>query len=113
MKKKILALLLGGVLAVGGFIIQPPAMAQAVRLMPECVDSISDPHIKSNQVATVDGQLTVTIDLEFEQTNAYFNLYVFDTQLEKVDRGCGSHKSVINQKNLLLHFPLYPVFHPQ
>ncbi len=89
MKKKVLALLLGGAVAVGGLFMQQPVTAQAVRLMPECEGSISDPHIKSSQVATVDGQLTVTIDLEFEQPNAYFILYAFDTQLEKVDRGCG------------------------
>lgn len=80
MKKKFLALLLGGVMTAGALFMQMPATAQAAEM--DC-DGYSSSHIKSSQVTTVNGKLTVTIDIEFEVPNGSFDLYVFDKQLEK------------------------------
>ena len=86
MKKKVLAMLLGGVIAVGGLSMQVPATVQAAtHRFDECELSSSDSHIKSSQVAIVDGKLTVTIDIDYETENGYFCLYVFDKPLEKRD----------------------------
>lgn len=86
MKKKVLALLLGGVVAVGALSMQVPATAEAaMHRFDACEDSSSDSHINSKEVAIVDGKLTVTIDIDFEIENAYFCLYVFDEPLEKRD----------------------------
>ena len=90
MKKRIVALLLGGVLAAGSLAIQTPVTVWAAN-MSEC-DSIehypeSSSHINSSAVKTIDGKLAVTIDLEFEHEDGYFELYVYDKQLEKTDRG--------------------------
>ena len=82
MKKKVLAMLLGGVIAVGGFSMQVPATVQAATVkFDSCEYSSSDSHIKSKQVATVEGKFTVTIDIDFEIENSYFCLYVFDKPL--------------------------------
>lgn len=86
MKKKVLALLLGGLMAVSGLFVSMPATVQAATVkFEDCEDSTS--HIRSAQVATVDGKLTVTIDVVFETVNGQYNLYVFDHQLEKRDVG--------------------------
>lgn len=84
MKKKVLAMLLGGVIAVGSLSMQVPATVQAAtHRFDECDTYSSDSHIKSSQVATVEGKLTVTIDIDFETENAYFWLYVFDKPVNK------------------------------
>lgn len=71
-------------MTVGGLFMSAPVTVQAVKF-EDCEDSGS--HIRSSQVAAVDGQLTVTIDIDFETQNGQFHLFVFDKQLEKVDRG--------------------------
>ncbi|MDE5892894.1 MAG: LysM domain-containing protein [Acetatifactor sp.] len=84
MKKKALALLLGGVMAVGSLSMQVPAAAEAMT-SDEC-DYYSEKHIKSYEVTTVDGQLAVTIDIEEFETrtsNGGVTLYAFEKQLEK------------------------------
>lgn len=84
MKKKVLALLLGGVMAVGTLSMQMPVMVEAMT-SDEC-DYYSENHIKSCEVATVDGQLTVTIDIEEFETrtsNGGVTLYAFEKPLEK------------------------------
>ena len=66
MKKKVLAMLLGGVIAVGSLSMQVPTTVQAAMVkFDSCEYSSSDSHIKSSQVATVEGKLTVTIDIDF------------------------------------------------
>lgn len=87
MKKRMVAMLLAGMMAAGSLAIQMPAKVQAAELVTfeECDDSTT--HIKSCRVANVDGKLTVTIDLKFETKNAQFFLYVYDEPLEKVERG--------------------------
>jgi len=97
MKKKVLALLLGGAVAVGGFFMQQPVTAQAVKF-EDCEDSGS--HIRSSQVATVDGQLTVTIEIDFEIQNGKCHLFVYDKQLEKVDRGYFQFYDVQGETNV-------------
>lgn len=90
MKKRIVALLLGGVLAAGSLAMQTPVTAWAAN-MSECSSpdhyAESSSHINSSAVKAIDGKLAVTIDLEFEHADAYFELYVYDKQLEKTDRG--------------------------
>lgn len=90
MKKRIVALLLGGVLAAGSLAMQAPATAWAAN-MSECNSSEHYPesssHIDSSAVKTVDGKLAVAIDLEFEHEDGYFELYVYDKQLEKTTAG--------------------------
>ena len=84
MKKKVLALLLGGVMAVGALSMQVPATVEAMT-SDEC-DYYSEKHIKSYEVTTVDGQLAVTIDIEEFETrtpNGGVTLYAFEKQLEK------------------------------
>lgn len=82
MKKKALALLLGGVMAVGALSMQLPVTVEAVT-GDEC-DYSAEKHIKSYEVTTVDGQLTVTIDFELENENAFLTLYAVEKKLEKV-----------------------------
>ncbi|MCM1185372.1 MAG: LysM domain-containing protein [Lachnoclostridium sp.] len=80
MKKKVLALFLGGVMAAGSLFAQAPVKVQAVTFT-ECKDSSS--HVKSSQIAVVDGKVTVTIDVAFERPNGFFCLYVFDKPVKK------------------------------
>lgn len=82
MKKKFLALLLGGVVAVGGLFMQMSVTAEAIT-QEEC-KFLTESHIKSYALATIDGQLTVTIDFESEATNARLMLCAFEKELEKV-----------------------------
>lgn len=86
MKKKVLALLLGGVMAVGTLSMQVPAMVEAAGVtftLEECDGSYSDKHITSSEVTAIDGKLAVTIDLALEHENSYFSLYVYDKQLKE------------------------------
>lgn len=88
MKKKVLAMLLGGVMAVGALSVQVPVTAEAMT-SDECAYG-SDKHIKSCEVSTVDGQLTVTIDIEDFETrtsNGGVKLYAFEKELEKSSSG--------------------------
>lgn len=80
MKKRFFALLLGGVMAVGGLFLQMPVTAQAVKF-DTCDDSSS--HIRSSQLASTDGKLMVTIDIEFETEGGNFDLFVFGKKLIK------------------------------
>ncbi len=82
MKKKVLAMLLGGVMAVGALSMQVPATVEAVT-SDECGYN-AEKHIKSYEVTTVDGQLTVTIDFELENEDAVLTLYAVEKKLEKV-----------------------------
>lgn len=90
MKKRIVALLLGGVLAAGSLAMHVSAPVWAAN-MSECNSSEHYPesssHINSSDVKTVDGKLAVAIDLEFEHEDGYFELYVYDKQLEKTTAG--------------------------
>lgn len=90
MKKKIVTLLLGGMLAAGNLAVQMPVTAWAAN-MSECSSpehyAESSSHINSSAVKAIDGKLTVTIDLEFEHEDAYFEFYVYDKQLEKTNTG--------------------------
>ena len=91
MKKKVLALLLGGAMAIGGLSMQVPATAEAMT-SDEC-NYYSKNHIKSYEVTTVDGQLTVTIDIEEFETrtpNGGVILYAFEKQLEKQTNDWGA-----------------------
>lgn len=86
MKKKVLAMLLGGVMAVGTLSMQVPATVEAAGVtftLEECDGSYSDKHITSSEVTAIDGKLAVTIDLALEHENSYFALYVYDEQLEE------------------------------
>lgn len=84
MKKRFLALVLGGAMTCGIFL-NTPVTVQAVKF-EEC-DGESTSHIKSASVATVDGKLTVTVSLDFETENGGFYLTVLERKLEKVKRG--------------------------
>lgn len=84
MKKKVLALLLGGVMAVGALFVQMPATVEAMT-WEEC-NWHSEAHIEAYEVTTVDGQLTVTIAVEeFEGERGGFTLLALEKQLEKVE----------------------------
>ena len=90
MKKKVLVLLLGGMMAVGSLSMQVPATAEAMT-GDEC-GYYSEKHIKSYEVTTVDGQLAVTIDIEEFETrtpNGGVTLYAFEKQLEKQTNAWG------------------------
>lgn len=80
MRKKVLALLLGGVMAVGGLFVSAPATVQAEDDADDLVSQgwqewaathndycsgLSDAHIKSSDVTLVNGRLTVTLQAEF------------------------------------------------
>lgn len=80
MKKKVLALLLGGAMAAGSLFVQAPVKVQAVKFT-ECVDSSS--HVKSSQIAVVDGKVTVTVDVAFERPDGFFCLYAFDKPVKR------------------------------
>lgn len=80
MKKRVLALLFGGVIAVGSLVLQKPVEVQAVKF-DSCDNSSS--HIKSSGVELVDGKLKVTIDIDFETEKGKFGLYVFEKKLVK------------------------------
>ena len=82
MKKRILALFLGGVMAAGSLAMQMPATAWAIT-MSECNDE-SAPHIKNLTVTAGDGQITMTVDMEFENiysSNVIF--YLLENELVK------------------------------
>lgn len=82
MKKRMLALLLGGVMAAGSLAMQMPATAWAIT-MSECNDE-SAPHIKTLTMTAGDGQLTMTVDMEFENmysSNVIF--YLLENELVK------------------------------
>lgn len=87
MKKKVLALLLGGVMAVGTLSVQMPVMAEEAAVTLEECDWHTEPHIESYEVTTVDGQLALIIDVkEFEGDvtleQAGFTLVALEKQLE-------------------------------
>lgn len=80
MRKKVLALLLGGLMAVGGLFVSAPATVQAEDDADDLVSQgwqewaathddycsgLSDAHIKSSDVTLVNGCLTVTLQAEF------------------------------------------------
>lgn len=80
MRKKVLALLLGGLMAVGGLFVSAPATVQAEDDADDLVSQgwqewaathndycsgLSDAHIKSSDVTLVNGRLTVTLQAEF------------------------------------------------
>lgn len=82
MKKRILALFLGGVIAAGSLAMQMPMTAWAITTR-EC-NYDSEPHIKSYAVTAGDGQLTVTVDMEYEnQYSSGVNIYLFEHELVK------------------------------
>lgn len=81
MKKRVLALLLGGVMAVGGLVLQKPVTVQAAEFGPCSGNSVS--HVKSKKVENVEGKLSVTINIDFELEKGEFGLYVFTKQLVK------------------------------
>lgn len=92
MKKKVLALLLGGIMAVGGLSMQTPVSVEAMtgesgtvsapRTVVDCNGTFSDPHIKSSEVTAIDGKLAVTIDLAIEYEEGFAELYVFENPVE-------------------------------
>lgn len=82
MKKRVLALLSGGILAAASLFMQMPVTAEAVT-QKEC-DFLTEPHIKSYELASIDGQLTVTIDFESEDSNARLLVCAVEKKLEKV-----------------------------
>lgn len=84
MRKKVLALLLGGMMAIGGLFVSAPATVQAEDDADDDADDLvsqgwqewaathsgycsglSDAHIKSSDVTLVNGCLTVTLQVEF------------------------------------------------
>lgn len=81
MKKRILALFLGGVLAAGSLAMQMPVTAWAITTR-EC-NYDSEPHIKSYAVTAGDGQITVAVDMEFENQSGGVNIYLFERELVK------------------------------
>lgn len=92
MKKKILALLLGGIMAVGGLAMQTLVPVEAMtgesgtvsapRTAVDCDGTFSDPHIKSGEVTAIDGKLAVTIDLAIEYEEGFAEIYVFENPVE-------------------------------
>lgn len=81
MKKRVLALLCGGVMAVSALVLQMPVEVQAAEFGSCKGNSVS--HVKSKKVENVDGKLSVTIDIVFELEDGEFGLYVFTKQLVK------------------------------
>lgn len=69
-------------MAVGTLSMQVPVTVEAVT-SDECGYN-AEQHIKSYEVTTVDGQLTVTIDFELENEDAFLTLYAVEKKLEKV-----------------------------
>lgn len=97
MKKKVLALVLGGVMAVGALFVQMPATVEAMT-SDEC-NWYSEAHIESYEVTTVDGKLTVTVEVGgFESESDGFTLLALEKQLEKVEFGYGSS---------VIYYPVY------
>lgn len=96
MKKKVLALLLGGIMAVGGLSMQTPVSVEAMtgesgtvsapRTVVDCNGTFSDPHIKSGEVTAIDGKLAVTIDLAIEYEEGFAEIYVFENPVEVTTR---------------------------
>lgn len=82
MKKRILALFLGGVVAAGSLAMQMPVTAWAIT-KSEC-EFYSEPHIKSYAVTAGDGQLTVTVNMEYEnQYSSGVSIYLLEKELVK------------------------------
>lgn len=85
MKKKVLAMLLGGVMAVGALSMQAPVTAEAAPVLEEDCGWQTEPHVESYEVGVVDGKLTVTITLkEFEgptSEEAGFTMVALEKQL--------------------------------
>lgn len=82
MKKRILALFLGGVVAAGSLAMQMPVTAWAITTS-ECKYD-SQPHIKNYAVTAGDGQITVTVDMEYENTySSGVNIFLFEKELAK------------------------------
>ena len=74
--------LLGGVVAAGSLAMQMPVTAWAIT-RSEC-KYYSEPHIKSSTVTAGDGQITVTVDLEYENIySSGMNIYLFEKELVK------------------------------
>lgn len=82
MKKRIVALLLGGMLAAGSLAMQTPVTAWAIT-REDCGFG-SESHIKNSTITVGDGQLTVAVDLEFESThNPEARIYLLEKELDK------------------------------
>ena len=82
MKKRMLALLLGGVMAAGSLAMQMPATAWAIT-MSEC-NYESAPHIKNFKVTAGNGQITMTVDMEFENVySSSVSFYLLENELVK------------------------------
>lgn len=64
MKKKVLAMLLGGVMAVGGLSMSASMTAQAAPVTEDVCNWHTEAHIESSEVSVVDGKLAVTITLK-------------------------------------------------
>lgn len=80
MKKRIVALLLGGVLAVGSLAV--PMTAQAVTMSECSFESL--PHIRNLVITGGDGQLTLTVDMDFENTSSSSVIfYLLEKELVK------------------------------
>lgn len=91
MKKKVLAMLLGGSMVFGAAAVQVPMTVEAMT-SDEC-GYCSDKHIRSCEVSTVDGKITVTIDIEEFETRTCDKgvvLYAFEKQLEKGSNSWGA-----------------------
>ncbi|MDE5823120.1 MAG: hypothetical protein K2H91_00315 [Lachnospiraceae bacterium] len=82
MKKRMLALFLGGVMAAGSLAMQMSSTAWAIT-RNDC-GYYSEPHIKNFTITAGDGQLTVAVDLEYENSNSSgVNIYLFEKELVK------------------------------
>ena len=83
MKKRVLALLLGGVMAVGGLFLQTPVTAQA-KEWPESCKYNEDAHIRKSEIAVVDKKVQITYDLDCESEDGYLMLYFYTVKQKKV-----------------------------